>query len=171
MNIQIVRKKAPVKSVTLLFKKQNIRSQHGGKVPVVYIYDEKGEYLPVSVKLTHIQTNVPSTLLSRWINANFADKLLTLVDRCYTVEKVKDGVRGRWFFTNLEGSVYGLHKLSVTEVVAGQNTKFTVVRVDDSIGMKSVEHILNILGMSIKCDFLVGKDRMEKIQVDLGGGL
>lgn len=167
MNIQIVRKKAPVKSVTLLFKKQNIRTQHGGKIPVVYIYDEKGEYLPVSVKLTHIQTNVPSTLLSRWINANCADKLLTLVDRCYTVEKVKDGVRGRWFFTNKDEAIYGLHKVKIRE----DGNTFRICRIDDSIGMQAVEHILNLLGMSIKCDFLVDKDRMEKIQVDLGGGL
>lgn len=70
----------------------------------------------------------------------------------------------------LENSVYGLHKLIVTEVVAGQDTNFKVVKIDDSIGMKSVEHIIDLLGMSIKCEFLIGKDRMEKIHLDLGGG-
>ena len=43
MNIQIVRKKAPIKSVTLLFKKQTLRSQYS-KIPVVSIYDEESKY-------------------------------------------------------------------------------------------------------------------------------
>lgn len=159
MNIQIVRKKAPVKSVTLLFKKQNIRSQHGGKIPVVYIYDEKGEYLPVSVKLTHIQTNVPSTLLSRWVNANCSEKLLTLVDRCYTVERVKDGVQGRWFFTNKENAIYGLHKVKIKE----DGNKFRTVRIDDVLGMQAVGNILNMLDIEIECEYDVSKQRMLKI--------
>ena len=159
MNIQIVRKKAPVKSVTLLFKKQTLRTQNGGKIPVVYIYDEKGEYLPVSVKLTHIQTNVPSTLLSRWVNANCAEKLLTLVDRCYTVEKVKDGVQGRWFFTNKENAVYGLHKVKIRE----DGNKFRTVRIDDVLGMQAVGNILNMLDIEIECDYDVSKQRMLKI--------
>ena len=163
LNIQIVRKKAPVKNITLLFKKQNMRSQHGGKIPVVYIYDEKGEYLPVSVKLTHIQTNVPSTLLSRWINANCADKLLTLVDRCYTVEKVKDGVRGRWFFTNKDEAIYGLHKVKIRE----DGNTFRICRIDDSIGMQDVKNILNILDIEIECEYDVSKQRM--LQITLKG--
>ena len=161
MNIQIVRKKAPVKSVTLLFKKQNIRSQHGGKVPVVCIYDEKGEYLPVSVKLTHIQTNVPSTLLSRWINANCADKLLTLVDRCYTVEKVKDGVRGRWFFTNKDEAIYGLHKTKIRE----DGNTFRTCRIDDSIGMQAVGNILKLLDIDFEFDYDVKTDKMKSISL------
>lgn len=159
MNIQIVRKKAPVKSVTLLFKKQTLRTQNGGKIPVVYIYDEKGEYLPVSVKLTHIQTNVPSTLLSRWVNANCSEKLLTLVDRCYTVEKVKDGVQGRWFFTNKENAIYGLHKVKIRE----DGNKFRTVRIDDVLGMQAVGNILNMLDIEIECDYDVSKQRMLKI--------
>lgn len=159
LNIQIVRKKAPVKSVTLLFKKQNIRTQHGGKIPVVYIYDEKGEYLPVSIKLTHIQTNVPSTLLSRWVNANCSDKLLTLVDRCYTVEKVKDGVRGRWFFTNKDEAIYGLHKVKIRE----DGNTFRTVRIDDVLGMQAVGNILNLLDIEVECEYDVSKQRMLKI--------
>lgn len=175
MEITVVRKQPSVpvttnKTVTLLFKKSHLRTQYK-KIPIVSMYDEEGMYLPVSLKLTQIQSKIPSTLLSRWINANCSEKMLTLKDRCSTVEKVKDGVNKGWWFTNLEDSVYGLHKLIVTEVVAGQDTNFTVVKVDDSIGMKSVEHILNLLGMSIKCEFLVGKDRMEKIHLDLGGVL
>ena len=163
MNSQIVRKKAPVKSITLLFKKQNIRSQHGGKIPVLYIYDEKGEYLPVSVKLTHIQTNVPSTLLSRWVNANCADKLLTLVDKCYTVEKVKDGVRGRWFFTNKDEAIYGLHKTKIRE----DGNTFRTCCIDDSIGMQDVKNILNMLDIEVECEYDVSKQRM--LQITLKG--
>ena len=161
MNIQIVRKKAPVKSITLLFKKQNIRSQHGGKIPVLYIYDEKGEYLPVSVKLTHIQTNVPSTLLSRWVNANCSEKLLTLVDRCYTVEKVKDGVQGHWFFTNKENAIYGLHKTKIRE----DGNTFHTCRIDDSIGMQAVGNILKLLDIDFEFDYDVKTDKMKSINL------
>ena len=162
MNIQIVRKKAPDKSITLLFKKQTLRTQYS-KIPIVSIYDEKGEYLPVSVKLTHIQTNVPSTLLSRWINANCADKLSKLVDRCYTVEKVKDGVRGRWFFTNKDEAIYGLHKVKIRE----DGNTFRICRIDDSIGMQDVKNILNMLDIEIECEYDVSKQRM--LQITLKG--
>ena len=113
MNIQIVRKQpvTPVttnKTVTLLFEKSHLRTQYK-KIPIVSMYDEEGRYLPVSLKLTQIQSKVPSTLLSRWINANCSEKLLTFKDRCNTVEKVKDGVNKGWWFTNLEDSVYGLY--------------------------------------------------------------
>ena len=173
MNIQIIRKQSVVpvttnKTVTLLFNKSHLRTQYK-KIPIVSMYDEEGMYLPVSLKLTQIQSKIPSTLLSRWINANCSEKLLTLKDRCNTVEHIKDGVNKGWWFTNLEDSVYGLHKLIVTEVVAGKDTNFKVVKIDDSIGMKSVEHILDLLGMSIKCDFLIGKERMDRIHLDLGG--
>lgn len=166
MNIQVVRKKEVVQdvvniSVTLLFKKTHIRTQHGGKIPIVTIYDEKGEYLPASVKLTHIQTNVPSTLLSRWINTNCADKLLTLVDKCYTVEKVRDGVRGRWYFTNKDEAVYGLHKVKLKE----DGKTFRICRIDDSIGMQAVGNILKLLDIDFEFDYDVKTDKMKSINL------
>ena len=88
MNIQIVRKKAPVKSVTLLFKKQTLRTQYS-KIPTVSIYDEESKYVSASVSLNRVPSRVPATLLARWVNINYPDKLLALIDRCNTVEKVK----------------------------------------------------------------------------------
>ena len=158
MNIQIVRKKAPVKSVTLLFKKQNIRSQYS-KIPIISVYDEEGLYLPVSLKLTQIQSKIPSTLLSRWINANCSEKLLTLSSRANTVEKVKDGVRRRWFFTNKDEAIYGLHKTKIRE----DGNTFHTCRIDDSIGMQDVKNILNMLDIEIECEYDVSKQRMLKI--------
>ena len=163
MNIQIVRKKAPVKSVTLLFKKQNIRSQHGGKIPVVYIYDEKGEYLPVSVKLTQVQSKVPSVLLSKWINANCAEKLLTLIDKVNTIEKIdldKDE-RSKWFFTNLEDSIYGLHLVKTK----CNGKKFRTVMIDSGIGMQSVIKIINEIGVDIESEYDKVSNKMKQINL------
>ena len=87
MEIKVIKKNkqsSDTNQITLLFKKSHLRYQ-GRKTPVVTMYDEKGEYLPVSVKLTQVQSRVPSVLLSKWINANCAEKLLTLVDKCNTI--------------------------------------------------------------------------------------
>lgn len=158
MNIQIVRKKAPVKSVTLLFKKQNIRTQYS-KIPTVSIYDEKGMYLPASLKLTQIQSKIPSTLLSRWINANCSEKLLTLKDRCNTVEKVKDGVNKGWWFTNKDQTIYGIHKHKVTE----DGNTFRIVTIEDGIGMMFVLSILKELNIGVECFYNQTTNKMEKI--------
>ena len=113
MNIQIVRKKAPVKSVTLLFKKQTLRTQYS-KIPTVSIYDEESKYVSASVSLNRVQSRVPATLLARWVNINYPDKLLTLIDRCNTVEysyDTKHSQNGKWYFRNKPNTVFGLHKL------------------------------------------------------------
>lgn len=159
MEIQVVKKS---KQVTLLFKKSNIRYQ-GRKTPIVSIYDDKEDYLTTSVKLTHIQKRVPSTLLARWINSNLAEKLLTLKDRCNTVEKVKDGVRGRWYFTNKPDSIYGLHKTKIKE----NGVTYRVVKIDDSIGMQSTINILNELGVDIEPNY--DKVTNKMISINLKG--
>ena len=173
MEIKVIRKKEvlPESSsncVTLLFKKTHIRTKYT-KVPIVTMYDEKGEYLPVSVKLTHIQQRVPSTLLARWINANCAEKLLTLVDRCHTVERIKDGFGGRYYFTNKEDALYGLHRISVKESLHNKPVKFCVVKVDDSIGMSGVKNILSNLGISLSCEFDILSSKMTSITLKFGG--
>ena len=152
MNIQIVRKQPTIpvttnktdvlstgtsNTVTLLFKKSHLRTQYK-KIPIVSMYDEEGAYLPVSLKLTQIQSKIPSSLLSRWINANCSEKLLTLRDRCNTVERVKDGVNKGWWFTQKDNSIYGTHKHKVSE----SGNTFRVVTIEDGIGMQSVLNIL-----------------------------
>ena len=174
MEIKVIRKKEVLREsvndcVTLLFKKTHLRTKYT-KVPIVTMYDEKGEYLPVSVKLTQVQSRVPSVLLSKWINANCAEKLLTLVDKANTIEKIdldKDE-SSKWFFTNLEDSIYGLHKLILMKRDSCQDVKFEIVKIDDSIGMKSVEAVLKLLGISIDCMYSTDKGRMVKIHVNLG---
>ena len=158
MNIQIVRKKAPVKSVTLLFKKQTLRTQYS-KIPTVSIYDEESKYVSASVSLNRVPSRVPATLLARWVNINYPDKLLTLIDRCNTVEKVKDGVNKGWYFTNKDQTIYGLHKVKCKE---GCST-FRNCRIDDSLGMQDVKNILNMLDIEIECEYDVSKQRMLKI--------
>lgn len=170
MNIQIVRKQPVVpvttnKTVTLLFKKSHLRTQYK-KIPVVSMYDEEGVYLPVSLKLTQIQSKIPSTLLSRWINANCSEKLLTLKDVCSTVEKVKDGVNKGWWFTQKDNSIYGTHKHKVSE---GGNT-FRIVTIDDGIGMQSVLNILKELQIEVECVYNKETQKMEKILIT-GEGL
>ena len=119
------------KVVTLLFKKSNIRYQ-GRKTPIVSIYDENNEYLPCSLKLTQYPSRVPSSLLAKWVNANCAEKLLTLKDRCCTVERVKDGVQSnKYYFTNKEDALYGLHKIKVKS----DDVTYRVVSIDSSLGM------------------------------------
>ena len=166
MNIQIVRKKAPVKNVTLLFKKQNIRSQHS-KIPVVSIYDEESKYVSVSVSLNRIQSKVPATLLARWMNVNYPDKLLTLIDRCNTVSysyDTKHSQNGKWYFRNKENTIYGLNK--VKRRVDSVTRRSAVI--DDSLSMQDVKNILNMLDIEIECDYDVSKGRMKSIKLVMG---
>ena len=161
MNIQIVRKKAPVKSVTLLFNKQNIRSQYS-KIPIVSIYDEESKYVSASVSLNKIQSRVPASLLARWVNLNYPDKLLTLIDRCNTIEysyDTKHSKNGKWYFRSKENTVFGLHKLK--KRVDSVTTRSVVI--DDSLGMQDVKNILNMLDIEIECEYDVSKQRMLKI--------
>mgnify|MGYP001304109998 CR=1 FL=1 len=161
MNIQIVRKKAPVKSVTLLFKKQTLRTQYS-KIPTVSIYDEESKYVSASVSLNRIQSRIPATLLARWVNINYPDKLLTLIDRCNTVEysyDTKHSQNGKWYFRSKENTIYGLNKLK--KRVDSVTTRYVVI--DDSLGMQDVKNILNMLDIEIECDYDVSKQRMLKI--------
>ena len=143
MEIKVIKKSkqsSDTNQITLLFKKSHLRYQ-GHKTPVVTMYDEKGEYLPVSVKLTQVQSRVPSVLLSKWINANCAEKLLTLIDKCNTIEKIdldKDE-SSKWFFTQREDSIYGLHQVKTK----CNGKKFKTVMIDSGIGMQSVVKILS----------------------------
>lgn len=151
--------------VTLLFKKSNIRYQ-GRKTPIVSIYDENNEYLPCSLKLTQYPSRVPSSLLAKWINANCAEKLLTLKDRCCTVEKVKDGVQSnKYYFTNKEDALYGLHKLKLSEKTLTGNIVHRVVSIDSSIGMQAVEKIINTLGIDIESEYDKVSNKMIKINL------
>lgn len=161
MNIQIVRKKAPVKSVTLLFKKQTLRTQYS-KIPTVSIYDEESKYVSASVSLNRVQSRVPATLLARWVNINYPDKLLTLIDRCNTVEysyDTKHSQNGKWYFRSKENTIYGLNKLK--KRVDSATTRSVVI--DDSLNMQDVKNILNILDIEIECEYDVSKQRMLKI--------
>lgn len=169
MQIQVVKKSDSFmkavqqedNTVTLLFKKSNIRYQ-GRKTPIVSIYDENNEYLPCSLKLTQYPSRVPSSLLAKWINANCAEKLLTLKDRCCTVEKVKDGVQtNKYYFTNKEDALFGLHKTKVK----CDGVTYRVVSIDSSIGMQAVEKIINTLGIDIESEYDKVSNKMIKINL------
>ena len=169
MQIQVVKKSDSFmkavqqedNTVTLLFKKSNIRYQ-GRKTPIVSIYDENNEYLPCSLKLTQYPSRVPSSLLAKWINANCAEKLLTLKDRCCTVEKVKDGVQtNKYYFTNKEDALFGLHKTKVK----CDGVNYRVVSIDSSIGMQAVEKIINTLGIDIESEYDKVSNKMIKINL------
>ena len=167
MEIKVIRKKEVLSEsnndcVTLLFKKTHIRTKYT-KVPVVTMYDEGGEYLPVSVKLTQVQSRVPSVLLSKWINANCAEKLLTLVDKCNTIEKIdldKDE-RSKWFFTQNDNSVYGLHLVKTK----CNGKKFKTVMIDSGIGMQSVIKIINEISVDIECEYDKVSNKMKQINL------
>ena len=167
MEIKVIRKKEvlPESSsncVTLLFKKTHIRTKYT-KVPIVTMYDDKGEYLPVSVKLTQVQSKVPSVLLSKWINANCAEKLLTLIDKANTIEKIdldKDE-RSKWFFTNCEDSIYGLHKVKTR----CNSNVFRTVMIDSGIGMQSVVKIINEIGVDIESEYDKVSNKMKQINL------
>ena len=167
MEIKVIRKKEVLPEgvnncVTLLFKKTHIRTKYT-KVPVVTMYDDKGEYLPASVKLTQVQGKVPSVLLSKWINANCAEKLLTLVDKANTIEKIdldKDE-SSKWFFTQREDSIYGLHLVKTK----CNGKKFRTVMIDSGIGMQSVIKIINTLGIDIECTYDKVSNKMKQINL------
>ena len=172
MNIQVVRKQPSVplvtnKTIVLLFKKSHLRTQYK-KIPIVSMYDEEGMCLPVSLKLTQIQSKIPSVLLSKWINANCAEKLLTLVDKCNTIEKInldKDE-RSKWFFTQKDESIYGLHKIKTK----CNGEVFRTVMIDSGIGMQSVINILKELQIEVECVYNKKTQKMEKILIT-GEGL
>ena len=167
MEIKVIRKKEVLSEsnndcVTLLFKKTHIRTKYT-KVPVVTMYDAKGEYLPVSVKLTQVQSRVPSVLLSKWVNANCAEKLLTLVDKASTIEKIdldKDE-RSKWFFTQREDSIYGIHLVKTKY----NRKKFRTVMIDSGIGMQSVVKIINEIGVDIDCSYDKVSNKMKQINL------
>ena len=167
MEIKVIRKKEVLREsvndcVTLLFKKTHLRTKYT-KVPIVTMYDEKGEYLPVSVKLTQVQSRVPSVLLSKWINANCAEKLLTLIDKCNTIERVnldKDE-SSKWFFTQKEDSIYGLHRVKTK----CNGKVFRTVMIDSGIGMQSVIKIINEIGVDIDCSYDKVSNKMKQINL------
>ena len=165
MEIKVIKKNkqsSETNQITLLFKKSHLRYQ-GRKTPVVTMYDERGEYLPVSVKLTQVQSKVPSVLLSKWINANCAEKLLTLIDKANTIEKIdldKDE-RSKWFFTNCEDSIYGLHKVKTR----CNSNVFRTVMIDSGIGMQSVIKIINEIGVDIECSYDKVSNKMKQINL------
>ena len=165
MEIKVIKKNkqsSDTNQITLLFKKSHLRYQ-GRKTPVVTMYDEKGEYLPVSVKLTQVQSRVPSVLLSKWINANCAEKLLTLIDKANTIEKIdldKDE-SSKWFFTQREDSIYGLHQVKTK----CNGKKFRTIMIDSGIGMQSVIKIINTLGIDIECSYDKVSNKMKQINL------
>jgi len=167
VEIKVIRKKEVLLEsnndcVTLLFKKTHLRTKYT-KVPIVTMYDEKGEYLPVSVKLTQVQSRVPSVLLSKWINANCAEKLLTLVDKANTIEKIdldKDD-HSKWFFTQKDHSIYGLHKIKTK----CNGDVFKTVMIDSGIGMQSVVKIINEIGVDIECEYDKVSSKMKQINL------
>ena len=165
MEIKVIKKSkqsSETNQITLLFKKSHLRYQ-GRKTPVVTMYDEKGEYLPVSVKLTQVQSKVPSVLLSKWINANCAEKLLTLVDKANTIEKIdldKDE-SSKWFFTQKDHSIYGLHKVKTR----CNGEVFRTVMIDSGIGMQSVIKIINEIGVDIECSYDKVSNKMKQINL------
>ena len=167
MEIKVIRKKEVLPEsnndcVTLLFKKTHIRTKYT-KVPIVTMYDEKGEYLPVSIKLTQVQSRVPSVLLSKWINANCAEKLLTLIDKANTIEKIdldKDE-SSKWFFTQREDSIYGIHLVKTKS----NGKKFKTVMIDSGIGMQSVVKIINEISVDIECEYDKVSNKMKQINL------
>lgn len=165
MEIKVIKKSkqsSETNQITLLFKKSHLRYQ-GRKTPVVTMYDEKGEYLPVSVKLTQVQSRVPSVLLSKWINANCAEKLLTLVDKCNTIEKIDldKAERSKWFFTQNDNSIYGLHLVKTKY----NGKKFKTAMIDSGIGMQSVIKIINEIGVDIESDYDKVSNKMKQINL------
>ena len=173
MEIKVIRKVEVLREsnedcVTLLFKKTHLRTKYT-KVPIVTMYDEKGEYLPVSVKLTQVQSRVPSVLLSKWINANCAEKLLTLIDKANTIEKIdldKDE-SSKWFFTQREDSIYGIHLVKTKS----NGEVFRTVMIDSGIGMQSVVKIINEIGINVECFYDNVSSRMGKIFLRYGEGV
>ena len=165
MEIKVIKKSkqsSETNQITLLFKKSHLRYQ-GRKTPIVTMYDERGEYLPVSVKLTQVQSRVPSVLLSKWINANCAEKLLTLIDKANTIEKIdldKDE-SSKWFFTQKEDSIYGLHQVKTK----CNGKKFRTVMIDSGIGMQSVVKIITEIGVDIECSYDTVSNKMKQINL------
>ena len=169
MDIKVLRKNKGIfvkqNTVEIHFKKFNWKIG-SRKIPTIVAYDEQGDFIPVSLNLIHISSRIPSTLLSRWINANCSEKLLTLKDVCNTVERVKDGVNKGWWFTQKDNSIYGTHKHKVSE----SGNTFRVVTIEDGIGMQSVLNILKELQIEVECVYNKETQKMEKILIT-GEGL
>lgn len=160
----LVKKKEQVNTNTgnptvLRFEKQRVL-----KSRYICMYDTEQKFIDVVVSTNAFQKHIPSTLLSRWINANFKEELLSLKNRCNTVQYLKDGVNKGWYFTNKENALYGLHKIKVRE--NGVTTR--IIEIDDSIGMKNVKNILKELDITVDCKYNIESGNMIEIKLFKG---
>ena len=79
----------------------------------------------------------------------------------FLIIDVKDGVGGKWYFTNKEDALWGLHKVKVKS----DSVTYRVVSIDVSIGMQAVEKIINTLGIDIESEYDKVSNKMIKINL------
>ena len=88
---------------------------------------------------------------------------MTLIDKANTIEKIdldKDEC-SKWFFTQREDSIYGLHLVKTK----CNGKKFKTVMIDSGIGMQSVIKIINTLGIDIECSYDKVSNKMKQINL------
>ena len=88
---------------------------------------------------------------------------MTLIDKANTIEKIdldKDE-RSKWFFTNCEDSIYGLHKVKTR----CNSNVFRTVMIDSGIGMQSVVKIINEIGVDIESEYDKVSNKMKQINL------
>jgi len=88
---------------------------------------------------------------------------LTLIDKANTIEKIdldKDE-RSKWFFTQNNNSIYGLHLIKTKY----NGKKFKTIMIDSGIGMQSVVKIINTLGIDIECTYDKVSNKMKQINL------
>lgn len=149
-SIEVRPKKEKINLTFRTFK--NLRGRY-----TISISDDKTSRR-TDITFDKINTYVPSTLLSRWVNHFMRDKLLKLAGKGSSVEYIKkDGNTWR-YRDNVQ--YFGLHDIVKAN---GQTVR---VLIEDSIGMKKVVDILNAVGYHATVEFETATNRVKSISLE-----
>lgn len=107
-----------------------------------------------AITFNSVKTFVPSTLLSRWCNHHLQSSLLR-IEKLASVETIAQN----WNFREGDGLLFGLN------AVKSKDGKLLKVKIDDSIGMKNVEKILNSLDYSMIAQYDVESKKVKSIKL------
>lgn len=118
----------------------------------LYISDGLGR--ETAITFNSVNTLVPSTLLSRWCS-HYLQSSLVKIENLASVETVAHN----WGFREGDGLLFGLN------AVKSKDGKLLKVKIDDSIGMKSVEKILNSIGYSVETTYDTETKKMKNIKL------
>lgn len=149
--IQVIRPKKKVELTFELTKNERNRD-------MLKLRDKEGR--STIICFDRIPKFVPSTLLARWFTHHHANELLRLAGKGSSVEYInyKEGEENTWKWRE-DMQYYGLHEVVTPKGIV------RAVKIEDSIGMKSVVEIIEALGYTVETFFDQKTKRMVQINL------